>query len=127
MACTSCKEKRGVSIDDILINTSKDKKSVLKSIKEYTIKTIVFLLLFVLIAPFIIPIFAVALFNTTILSKKVDIMPLLIYVGKKIFKKDNQDEDDDDDEEDDEEEWDEDEDEDIYELENPHEIIVLKQ
>lgn len=127
MACTSCKEKRGVSIDDILINTSKDKKSVLKSIKEYTIKTIVFLLLFVLIAPFIIPIFAVALFNTTILSKKVDIMPLLIYVGKKIFKKDSQDEDDDDDEEDDEEEWDEDEDEDIYELENPHEIIVLKQ
>ena len=88
MACKSCKEKRGVSIDDILINTNNEKKSLLKTIKEYTIKTIVFLLLFVLISPFIIPIFAVALFNTTILSKNVDIMPLLTYIGKKIFKND---------------------------------------
>ena len=125
MACKSCKEKSGVSIDDILINISKDKKTTLKLIKEYTIKTIVFLLLFVLIAPFIIPIFAIALFNVTVLSKNVDIMPLLMYVGKKIFKNDEEDDEDEENEEDDEE-WDEDEEE-VYELENPHEIIVLKQ
>jgi hypothetical protein len=126
MGCKSCKEKNnGLTAKDLLPDTSDDKKTILTRITEYSVKFILFLILFTLLAPFIIPILAVALYYTVVMSKAVDIMPLLKFLTKKMFKKafDNQKEEE---EEDDEDEYDDDLTPYEYELENPHDIVEIK-
>jgi hypothetical protein len=125
MGCKSCKEKNnGVTAKDLLPETSNDKKTILTRVTEYTLKFVLFLISFTLLAPFIIPILAVALYYTIVMSKAVDIMPLLKFLTKKMFKRvfDNEKEEDDEDEDED--------DEDLtpyeYELENPHDIVEIK-
>lgn len=106
MSCTTCKSK------------SKESNQIPETVsnnKNYVVKFIVFLIASVILIPVIIPILIVALFKVIVLGHSVDITPLLRYLGRKIFPKDEE-----------EEEDDEDLNEDDYELENPHDIIQFK-
>jgi hypothetical protein len=123
MACNSCKKRKKENIEDLLVEEKKDSKFT--KIKKYTLKSVLFFILLVAIAPLVIVGYVIAMFNIIVLSKGINIYPLLNFIGKKIFKNDDDDDDEDDDdeeEEDDDEDWDEEE----YELENPNDIIVLK-
>jgi hypothetical protein len=120
MGCKTCKGKTKPSFDETLDKNNKEKKSIIVKIIEYTSKTIVFLIIACILIPFIIPILIYVLFITIVLSKGVDIMPLLVHVGKKIFR-DDYDEDDEEEEEDDDEF-----DQEAYEELNKHDIVVLK-
>lgn len=108
MACNTCKQS-----NPTFVVTSDEKVSNLKNIKHYFFKFLVFLLVSAILIPFIIPILLYTLFITIVLSKGVDIMPLLLHLGKKIFPDEK--------EEDEEEEINDDE----YELENVHDVVVL--
>jgi len=128
MACNSCKKTKA-DIAEEIINSDNKKKSVLQTIKDYTIRSLIFLFMLAILTPLIIPIFIVVLFQVVIMSKGVNLLPLAYYIGNKLFKdKDDEDEDDDDND------YDEDEDDkdydnlslDEYELANPHEIIEIK-
>lgn len=126
MGCKSCKEKNnGVTAKDLLPEKSNGKKNILVIVTEYIVKFFLFLILFALLAPFIIPILAVALYYTVVMAKSVDVMPLLKFLTRKMFKNAFDNEKDEDDEDDDEEE-DEHLGPDEYELENPHDIIEIK-
>jgi hypothetical protein len=121
MACKSCKEKNnGVTAKDLLPETNNDKKTIVTRVFEYIVKFFLFLILFVALVPFIIPILAVLLYNTVVMSKSVDLMPLLKFLTQKMFKRVFEEEEEYDDEEDEELGPDE------YELENPHDIIEIK-
>ncbi len=119
MSCTTCK-KKNVDIDKI-INSGGQKKTS-KSIKDYTLKFLLFLVLMIVVTPLMIPIFIVVLFRMVVLSKELNLLPIVLYLGKKIFK----DEDDDDDDDDEDEEVEDGLNEDDYELVDENEIIVLK-
>ena len=115
MGCSTCKKKK------ININTPKtvigSDNTTLKNIKDYIIKSLIFLFMLIILTPFIIPIFIIVLFQVVILSKGVNLLPLVFYIGNRIFKgKDYTDEDDDEDDDEDEE----------YELVNQDEIIEIK-
>ena len=109
MVCSTCKQS-----NPTFVATSDEKVSNLKNIKYYFIKFLVFLVVSIILVPFIIPILLFVLFKTIVLSEGVNIMPLLLHVGKKIFPEEKE-------EEDEDEEINEDE----YELENVHDVVVL--
>jgi hypothetical protein len=120
MGCNTCKGKPKVSFDETLKEHKEEKKSTGFKLVEYTSKIIIFLIISAILTPFIIPLLIIVLFKTIVLSQGVDITPLLLHVGKKIFK-DDEDEYDEDEEEEDFEEFDQDE----YEELNKEDIIVL--
>ena len=120
MGCNTCKGKSKPTFEETLKEyKAEEKKSLGGKIIEYTSKFIVFLIVSAILIPFIIPILIFVLFKTIVLSHSVDIMPLLIHVGKRIFKE--EDEYDEDEEEEDLEEFDQDE----YEELNKNDIVVL--
>lgn len=105
MACQTCKSKSDVNkTQNIPVSTS----------NNYILKFLVFLIASVILIPFIIPILLVVLFRVIVLAKNVDISPLLMHMGRKIFPKDQ----------DEAEEYDE-LDQDEYELEDPNDIIII--
>ena len=96
------------------------KNNYLRTLGNYVLKTFAFLAMCIIILPLIIPITIYVLFVTAFLDASINIVPLLAYIGKKIFK-------DKDEDEVDEEEFEDDEiDENDWELENPHDIIEIK-
>ena len=111
MSCTTCKKTRA-DIEHDVINKTKT-----RNVKDYFLKSLLFLFLAIIITPFIIPIFIVVLFRMVILSKELNLLPVVLYLGRKIFK-----EEEDDDEEDDDEVYDNLSEEE-YELLDKNEII----
>jgi hypothetical protein len=114
MGCKSCKKR-----DEIIFNENNIKKS--NNIKDYILKFLLFLIFAILITPFIIPIVLVVLFRIVVLSKTINLLPVVKAIGEKIFKE----------KEDEEDEFETDEDydnesDDDYEPINKHEIIQLK-
>lgn len=85
MGCTKCKQKNGSSepITSIKNNT----------VINYIIKILFFILTLTLI-PLIIIVLIAVLFNVIVLSKRVDILPMLMYIGDKIFNNDKDTDDD---------------------------------
>lgn len=116
MAC--CKDKKE-RLKEIVETETLPEKSFLGKTRDYAIKSVLFLVLSVVVVPILIPISIVVLFRMVVLSKNINLLPLVTYIATKLFTKDDEDEDDDED--------DDDIDEDDYELENPEEIIVLNQ
>jgi hypothetical protein len=112
MSCNSCKKKS--SYEDIISKIDEPLTSSQK-IKLYTVKFFIFLLLSIILTPLIIPILVVILFKVIVLSEGVDISPLLLYIGRKIFPK----------EEELEEPIDEEFNEDDYELVNKYDIVKI--
>lgn len=106
MSCNTCKSKKEKNLNPETETVG----------NNYLGKVIVFLLSGVILTPFIIPIFLVVLFKVIVLGHGVDITPLLKYLGRKIFKKD----------EEESETENEELNEDDYELENPNDIIEFK-
>jgi len=105
MSCTSCKKQ-----------TSKAPQSTSQTTgNNYVGKVLVFLIAAIIITPFIIPILWWVLFRVLVLGKGVDIAPLLRHIGKRIFKEEEEPDTDN-----------EDLTEDEYELENPHDVVVIK-
>jgi len=119
MACGACKNKKELTIEDITTPDNSGKKITFKKTLNLFLKLINFSILLVLLTPFILIMFVVLLFKYTVINKDLNIVPILIYIGKKFTK------DDDEDDEDDDEEDDEEDNEELYELENPYDIIVL--
>ncbi len=116
MACTSCKKSKRV-IAETLIDKTKDTNN--GNFKDYIKKTLLFLVLSILLTPVILVIFIFMLFKIVVLSKEINLLPLVYHIAKRIFK-DEEDEDEDDDD------FDGPLDE-IHELAEPDEIIELKQ
>ena len=126
MGCKSCKQKNnGVTVKDLLPKENNENKTILTRIFEYLTKFVLFLILLAIFTPFIIPILAVALYYTVVMSKAIDLMPLLKFLSKKIFRKVLDDEKDEDDEDD--EYGGEDFNPEDYELDNPYDIVDVKQ
>ena len=120
MACKSCKKTNEEIVDDVVIAATT--KTHNKIIRNYIYNFLIFLILATLITPFIIPIVLIVMFRIIVLSKSINLLPVVKYIGQKIFK------DTDEDEEDNEFENDEDldeEDDEEYEPINSDEIIVV--
>jgi hypothetical protein len=125
MACTSCKKnKDGEKVfNNIKNNVNKPNRPIGKKILDFSVRILLFLTFLIFITPLFIIGYLIALFKLTILSKELNLVPVLYYIGTKFLKLDK-DEDDDDDEDDfDEEDFNEDEYE--YVLENPDDIIEI--
>jgi hypothetical protein len=120
MGCNTCKGKVKPTFEETLKEYKEEKKSSGFKVIEYTSKFIVFLFVSTILTPIIIPVLIIVLFKTLVLSHNVDIMPLLLHIGKKIFKE-KDDGYDEDDEEEDVDEFDQDE----YEELNKNDIVVL--
>lgn len=117
MGCISCKKKKEGITEKIVKDIGIQPNTKLKKIKDHIIKFLVFLLLVIVLTPLIIPILIFVLFRMVVLSKDLNVLPLVYYLAKKIFKEN--------DEEEDEEDYDDDLNEADYELENPHEIVEI--
>lgn len=121
MACKNCKKtKEDIASEVVNPQTNSTK---LKTIRDYFLKFLLFLLFAALLTPFIIPIVLVVLFRVTVLSKTINLLPVVKHLGERIFKDKDEEEEDGDVLEDDEAY--DNEDADDYELENPHELIVV--
>lgn len=94
MACKTCKKEKKIvnKKDKTLV-----KNNLFTKFRDYTIKTFVFLFLSAIFVPLIIPITLYVLFITVFTEKGLNIVPLMLFIGKKLFKKDEEDDDDDDD------------------------------
>lgn len=106
MSCNTCKSK---SKESNKMSSSEPAES-----KYYFVKIPIFLIASAILIPFIIPILIIVLFKVIVLGHGVDITPLLRYLGKKIIPKDKDAEEEEDDEESE------------YELENPHDLVIIK-
>jgi hypothetical protein len=128
MACNSCKKRKdGEKVfNNIKNNVNEPNRPIGKKILDFILRILILLSLLVFLTPLLIVGYLFAIVKLTLFSKEPNLVPVLYYIGTKFLKldKDEQDEDDDDDEEDDEDEFNED---DEYELENPDDIIELKQ
>lgn len=125
MACKSCKKTNAEIYNESVESVSKS------SIFEYVSRFMIFILLCIIILPFIIPITIYALFVTTVLDKGINLVPALVYLGKKMFKDDEDDGDEFENEEDGGDDFENDEDYDDlsdaeYELVNDNEITIIK-
>lgn len=129
MSCKTCKksstELYQETIDKTLNKVSKT-KNIAQNIGQFFLKTLVFIFLCVVILPICIPVTLYMLFATAYLDKGVNLVPVLVYLGKKLLK--DKEEDDDEDEED---EFENEEDydnvvESDWELENADDIIEFK-
>lgn len=122
MACNTC--KKSVTYEKV----SKDyennpQDNFLTKVRDNTIKIFVFLLLSAILIPLVIPATIYTLFVTVFTDKGINIVPLGLYIGKKLFKKEEDEDDEDDSLEDGE--YDDLLDEEKYELESD-EITVIK-
>jgi hypothetical protein len=85
----SCNCKNSAQAQEI-----NDSRTTGMKITHYTLKTLAFLLMVVLLP--IINLFLIYfMFKTLVLSKEVDIKPLLLAIGKKFKEKDDEDDEDD--------------------------------
>jgi len=112
MACTTCKKTKADIAEDILIKEFKDKKGP-KKIRDYFFKTILFLILAIIMTPILIPIFIIVLFKMVVLSKELNLLPIVSYIGRKIFRSES------------DEDWGDDEDSEEYDNldENDYELL----
>lgn len=127
MSCTTCKKTNREKINDAL-ETKKINPSIWQKIKQYSIRILVFLFLCVIAVPLVIPATIWALWVSTVSNKGINVVPILVALGKRIFK--DEDDEDEDDEDEDKEQFESDEDYDNlmdgdYELVNPYEITTL--
>jgi len=132
MSCKSCK-KTNSEIYNESIDNSKIEGSTLKKINNYLARFIIFLLLCIIIVPLIIPITVYTLFITTVTNRGINLVPALVYLGRKLFKDENFEDNDDefDDEEDDGDNFEDDKDYDNlsnleYEPVDANEITIIK-
>jgi len=118
MACKSCKKTKEEIASEVVSATLKlENKNIIRYIGNFFI----FLVLAVLLTPFIIPITLFMMFKIIVLDKNINLLPVVKYLGEKIFKeKDEEEEDEFEDDEDLDEELDEE-----YEPINEHEIIDI--
>ena len=125
MACNTCKKSTTYEkiSDDYKKNQTKTQTNFLMAVRDNTIKIFVFLLLSVIFIPLVIPATLYTLFVTVFTDKGINIVPLGLYIGKKLFNDKEEDDEDDDDLED--EEYDDLLDENEYELDE-NEITVIK-
>ena len=124
MACNTCKKTR-INEKITKEQKSESKLNLLILIRDYTIKIFAFLFLSVIFIPLVIPATIYVLFVTVFTEKGINIVPLGLYIGKKLFKKDVDDEDLDDEDLDDED-YDDLLNEDEYEFEDSNDITVIK-
>ena len=117
MACTTCK-KTNADLYNESIEKDTNGVSLFAKINQYLLKFLIFLFLCAITLPFIIPITIYALFITSVLDKGINLVPVLAYLGRKMFK-------DEDDNDDDDEDY-ENIDEEYYELVDPNEITIIK-
>jgi TM2 domain-containing membrane protein YozV len=129
MACTSCKKTNEELYEESVNNHSETKKTH-KKILNYILKFGIFLLLSMIIVPIIIPVTIYVLYITIVSKESINLIPLLVYLGNKLYgTEDKEPEDEDDD--DNEEEFENDEDydklsESEYELISPNDITIIK-
>lgn len=121
MACKSCKKTKEEIASEVV--NAKPASTTFKKIRDYFYKFLIFLLLAAILTPFIIPIVLVMMFRVTVLSKTINLLPVVKHIGERIFKEKDDEEEDEDLLEDDEA-YDE-ENADDYEPINPHEIIII--
>lgn len=116
MACKSCKKTQEEIASEVVSSTYNNEG---KKIKDYVLNFLLFLILAAILVPFIIPITLVVMFRIIVLDKSINLLPVVKYLGQKIFsdKEDKEEDEFEDDEALDEEEADE------YEPLNSHEII----
>jgi hypothetical protein len=126
MACTSCKKNKDSKkvFNDIKNNVNEPNRPVGKKILDFSVRILLFFTFLIFITPLFIIGYLIALFKLTILSKELNLVPVLYFIGTKLLKLDK-DEDDDDDDEDDIDEDDFNEDEYEYVLENADDIIEI--
>jgi hypothetical protein len=123
MACTSCKKnKDGEKVfNNIKNNVNEPNRPIGKKILDFSVRILLFLTFLIFITPLFIIGYLIALFKLTILSKELNLVPVLYYIGTKLLKLDKDEDDDDDDI--DEDDFNEDEYE--YVLENADDIIEI--
>ena len=126
MACNSCKKRKdGEKVfNNIKNNINKPNRPIGKKILDFSVRILLFFAFLIFITPLFIIGYLIALFKLTILSKELNLVPVLYYIGTKLLKLDK-DDDDDDDDDDEEDIYEEDFNEDEYELENPDDIIEI--
>lgn len=126
MACNSCKKTTTYEkiVDDYQKDKDAPKKSLLIKIRDYTIKIFAFILGSIIFVPLVIPLTFYVLYITIFTKKGINVVPLGLYIGKKLFRDKEEEDDEDDDFED--EDYDDLLDEDEYELEDSDEITVIK-
>lgn len=124
MACNTCKKTR-TNEKTVKLKNTKSQINILVKIRDYTIKIFVFLFLSAIFIPLVIPATFYALFVTIFMEKGINIVPLGLYIGKKLFKKDN-DEDDEDNDDLEDSDYDELLTEDEYEPEDSDDITIIK-
>jgi positive regulator of sigma E activity len=122
MACNSCKKnKNGEKVfNDIKNNVNQPNRPIGKKILDFSTRILLFITFLIFLTPLFIIGYLVALFKLTLLSKELNLVPVLYYIGTKFLKLDK---DEDDDDEDDEDDFNEDEYE--YMLENVDDIIEI--
>jgi len=127
MACNTCKKTR-TNEKTVKPENTESRINILVKIRDYTIKIFAFLFLSAIFIPLVIPATFYALFVTVFMEKGINIVPLGLYIGKKLFKKEDDNDEDDDDGDDDLEDSDYDEllTEDEYELEDSDDITLIK-
>lgn len=119
MSCNTC--KKSTKKETIKEKNVESKINLFVKIRNYTIKIFAFLFLSIIFIPLVVPATIYALFVTIFTEKGVNLVPLGLYIGKKIFKEDDEELD-----EDSDEEFDEEFNENEYELENPNDISIIK-
>ena len=89
MSCNSCKKKQTPITNLSEKNTPNSRLSIFFG---YVLKVFSFLIVFSLTIPIIIPLLGFVLFKTIVLNKSLDIYPMILYIGKKIFSDKKEDE-----------------------------------
>lgn len=91
MSCNSCKNKKNI-VKEIINESNKNKKL---GVVDYVLKFFLFLIVALILTPFIIPLLFYVLFKNIVLNKSLDVKPLLQFFGEKLIKNENEYEDDD--------------------------------
>lgn len=118
MSCNCKKDNEGFLEAAPKLNVESNTSKV-KKIKDYFLKTILYVVLLTIGIPVILVSFTIVLFKMVVLSKEFNLLPAIKYIAEKLMKVDKENDKDDDD---DDENYDDYE----YELLNPNEITVLK-
>lgn len=120
MACNTCKKSK--TTDKVKKeNKTQSNGNLALKIRDNTIKFFVFIFLLAIFIPLVIPATIYTLFITVFSNKGINIVPLGLYIGRKLFKEEEEEDDDDLEDED----YDDLLDEDEYELDS-NEITVIK-